>query len=108
METITGFVEHIVFRNEENGYTVLNLAVEEDEVTCVGVFQFISEGESVELKGEYTLLMDRSFRWNPMPSKHHRILCRLNGILAPGQSKESARLWQRGLCEGSRKIPFVL
>lgn len=55
METITGFVEHIVFRNEENGYTVLNLAVEEDEVTCVGVFQFISEGESVELKGEYTV-----------------------------------------------------
>lgn len=55
METITGFVEHIVFQNEENGYTVLNLAVEEDEVTCVGVFQFISEGESVELKGEYTV-----------------------------------------------------
>ena len=55
METITGFVEHIVFRNEENGYTVLNLAVEEDEVTCVGVFQFISEGESVEMKGEYTV-----------------------------------------------------
>lgn len=55
METITGFVEHIVFRNEENGYTVLNLAVEEDEVTCVGVFQFIGEGESVELKGEYTV-----------------------------------------------------
>ena len=55
METITGFVEHIVFRNEENGYTVLNLAVEEDEVTCVGVFRFISEGESVELKGEDTV-----------------------------------------------------
>lgn len=55
METITGFVEHIVFRNEENGYTVLNLVVEEDEVTCVGVFRFISEGESVELKGEYTV-----------------------------------------------------
>lgn len=55
METITGFVEHIVFRNEENGYTVLNLAVEEDEITCVGVFRFISEGESVELKGEYTV-----------------------------------------------------
>ena len=55
MEIVTGYVEHIVFRNEENGYTVLNLAVEEDEVTCVGVFQFISEGESVELKGEYTV-----------------------------------------------------
>lgn len=56
METITGFVEHIVYRNEENGYTVLNLASnEEDEVTCVGVFQMISEGESLELTGEYTL-----------------------------------------------------
>ena len=55
METITGFVEHIVYRNEENGYTVLNLASnEEDEVTCVGVFQMISEGESLELTGEYT------------------------------------------------------
>ena len=56
METITGFVEHIVYRNEENGYTVLNLASnEEDEVTCVGVFQKISEGESLELTGEYTV-----------------------------------------------------
>lgn len=51
-----GFVEHIVYRNEENGYTVLNLASnEEDEVTCVGVFQMISEGESLELTGEYTV-----------------------------------------------------
>ena len=56
MDTITGFVEHIVYRNEENGYTVLNLASnEEDEVTCVGVFQMISEGESLELTGEYTV-----------------------------------------------------
>ncbi len=56
METITGFVEHIVYRNEENGYTVLNLASnEEDEVTCVGVFQMISKGESLELTGEYTV-----------------------------------------------------
>ena len=56
METITGFVEHIVYRNEENGYTVLNLASnEEDEVPCVGVFQMISEGESLELTGEYTV-----------------------------------------------------
>ena len=56
METITGFVEHIVYRNEEDGYTVLNLASnEEDEVTCVGVFQMISEGESLELTGEYTV-----------------------------------------------------
>ena len=55
MEIINGFVEHIVFRNEDNGYTVLNLVSDEDEITCVGVFQVISEGESVELSGEYTV-----------------------------------------------------
>ena len=56
METITGFVEHIVYRNEENGYTVLNLiSQDEDEVTCVGVFQIISEGECMEATGEYTV-----------------------------------------------------
>ncbi|WP_296116963.1 ATP-dependent RecD-like DNA helicase [uncultured Eubacterium sp.] len=56
METITGFVEHIVYRNEENGYTVLNLvSQDEDEITCVGVFQVISEGECMEATGEYTV-----------------------------------------------------
>lgn len=56
METITGFVEHIVYRNEENGYTVLNLvSQDEDEITCVGVFQIISEGECMEATGEYTV-----------------------------------------------------
>ncbi len=56
METITGFVEHIVYRNEENGYTVLNLlSQDEDEITCVGVFQIISEGECMEATGENTV-----------------------------------------------------
>ena len=56
MEIITGFVEHIVYRNEENGYTVLNLvSQDEDEITCVGVFQIISEGECLEATGEYTV-----------------------------------------------------
>ena len=53
MEVVTGYVEHIVFRNEENGYTVLNLENEEGEITCVGEFNFISEGELLELHGEY-------------------------------------------------------
>lgn len=54
MAVLEGFVEHIIFRNEDNGYTVLNLVCEEDEVTCVGVFSVISEGETVEMTGEYT------------------------------------------------------
>ncbi|MCI8327061.1 MAG: ATP-dependent RecD-like DNA helicase [Lachnospiraceae bacterium] len=53
MEEVTGYVEHIVFRNADNGYTVMNFAGEEDEITCVGVFSVISEGMYLKLKGEY-------------------------------------------------------
>ena len=53
METVTGYVGHIVFRNEENGYTVFHLENDDGEVTCVGNFNFISEGELMELTGEY-------------------------------------------------------
>ena len=44
---------HIVFRNEENGYTVFHLENDDGEVTCVGNFNFINEGEMLELNGEY-------------------------------------------------------
>lgn len=53
MEKVTGYVEHIVFRNEENGYTVFHLENEDGEVTCVGNLNFITEGEMLELEGEY-------------------------------------------------------
>ena len=54
MEILTGYVGHIVFQNAENGYTVLELVCGEDEITCVGIFHGVSEGESLELSGEYT------------------------------------------------------
>lgn len=54
VEVIKGYVEHIVFRNEENGYTVFHLENEDGEVTCVGNFSYISEGETLEVSGEYT------------------------------------------------------
>ena len=46
METIQGYVDHIIYRNTENGYTVLVLVCEEEELTCVGVFSDIVEGEN--------------------------------------------------------------
>lgn len=54
MEVIKGYVEHIVFRNEDNGYTVFNLENKDGELTCVGTFPYISEGEMLEVSGEYT------------------------------------------------------
>lgn len=54
MEVVTGYVEHIVFRNEDNGYTVFHLQNDDGEVTCVGNFNYISEGVLLEVSGEYT------------------------------------------------------
>lgn len=54
MESIKGYVEHIVYRNEENGYTVFNLNNDDGEITCVGNFHYIEEGELLHLEGGYT------------------------------------------------------
>lgn len=53
METIKGYIEHIIFRNDENGYTVLNLVSGGEDITCVGSFRYADEGENVELTGEF-------------------------------------------------------
>ena len=54
VESLAGYVEHIIYRNADNGYTVLNLVSGEDEITCVGIFSAIAEGENIEARGEYT------------------------------------------------------
>ncbi len=53
MDVLSGYVEKIVYRNNDNGYTVLTVADKRDETTCVGTFQYINEGEFVEMEGEY-------------------------------------------------------
>ena len=40
--TIEGYVEKIVYRNEENGYTVLSVTVEDDEITKFYYYQEFS------------------------------------------------------------------
>ena len=54
MEKINGYVDHIIYRNADNGYTVMILIYEEEEVTCVGFFSDIAEGENIEAAGDYT------------------------------------------------------
>lgn len=53
MEEIKGYVEHIVYRNEDNGYTVFELSNDDGEVTCVGTFACIQEGEMLRITGQY-------------------------------------------------------
>lgn len=53
-ETINGYVDHIIYRNTDNGYTVLVLICDEEELTCVGTFSDIAEGENIEARGVFT------------------------------------------------------
>ena len=53
VEELKGYVDHIIFRNPDNGYTVFVMVCDE-ELTCVGTFSMISEGENIRVKGEYT------------------------------------------------------
>ena len=53
MESITGYVDHIVFQNSENGYTVMILMMEGEEVTCVGMCKGLGQGENITAEGEY-------------------------------------------------------
>lgn len=53
MEKIQGMVSDIVFKNEENGYTIANLANENDEITIVGCMPTLSVGESIEIEGKW-------------------------------------------------------
>ncbi len=52
-KVIEGYVESIIYRNEDNGYTVLNLMTDGHELTCVGMFEYVGEGEMLELTGDY-------------------------------------------------------
>ena len=52
MKSLSGYVESITFRNEENGYTVLTLSYGKKEIKCTGNFGYISEGEYLEIEGE--------------------------------------------------------
>ncbi|MBD5478395.1 MAG: ATP-dependent RecD-like DNA helicase [Lachnospiraceae bacterium] len=54
METIEGFVDHIIFQNPDNGYTVLELTVDSGDCVLVGMLKGISQGDTIQAEGEYT------------------------------------------------------
>ena len=53
METIEGYIDHFLFYNDSNGYGVLELDTEDDDVICVGTFPGLSQGETIEATGEW-------------------------------------------------------
>lgn len=53
METIKGYVDHIIYQNKDNGYAVLSMNVDDEEEICVGIFRGVDNGENLEITGEY-------------------------------------------------------
>ena len=55
MEKLTGVIDHFLYRNETNGYGVMELTTEYDDVICVGTLSGYDEGEMVVVSGEYVI-----------------------------------------------------
>ena len=53
MDEIQGIIEEIVFRNEVNGYTVLEIEGNKQQTTIVGYFPFINIGETIKVAGQW-------------------------------------------------------
>lgn len=52
---VSGYIEKIIYRNENNGYTVLSVEADDDEYILVGNFNYIAEGEYIKAKGNIKL-----------------------------------------------------
>lgn len=55
MQTVSGYIEKIIYRNENNGYTVLSVECDGDDYVFVGTFNYIAEGEFIKAKGNMKL-----------------------------------------------------
>ena len=53
-QTVEGVVSALVFQNEENGYTILRLELEQEEITAVGTMPGVTAGEYLVLHGGWT------------------------------------------------------
>ena len=53
MEVLKGYIDHFIYRNEENGYAVVNFISDGHEQTLVGTFSDAGPGDILEAEGEY-------------------------------------------------------
>nr|MCR5279567.1 ATP-dependent RecD-like DNA helicase [Lachnospiraceae bacterium] len=72
MDTLKGYISSIIFQNNSNGYTVFSFVTDSGEETVVGNFGPVSEGEMLELTGEWTVhpVYDRQFKMKTYRETH--------------------------------------
>lgn len=90
---LEGFVEHIIYRNEDNGYTVFNIIFKNREVTCIGTFAALNEGEYISASGSYVKhpIYWKQFKINSYLLRFRKMKRRCSGILVRVRSRESVR-----------------
>ncbi|HEY5575669.1 MAG TPA: helix-hairpin-helix domain-containing protein, partial [Clostridiaceae bacterium] len=54
MQEIQGFVDTIVYQNDENGYAIARIKDRDETITIVGYIPYLSEGQSLKLNGDWT------------------------------------------------------
>ena len=89
-EQVTGYIDHIIYRNETNGYTVMVLKMEGDaELTCVGTFPDITQGAAVLAEGTYTHhnVYGRQFQVTSMQEKRPEDTLAMERYLGSGAIK---------------------
>lgn len=109
METLHGLVEHIVYHNENNGYTVLALMCQGDEIMCTGTMAMVNEGEYIKAEGDYVehaTYGTGNFELPHFPLKRRKIYFRLSDTSVPGQLKVSDRPLQAVLSKSSKRTAF--
>ncbi len=52
-EVYEGTVDEIIYQNEENGYTVMEFYTEEKDITVVGFFSYVFEGDHLKISGHF-------------------------------------------------------
>ena len=83
MAHLEGYVSHIRFHNEENGYTVMDIETTHGDEVLVGNFHYINEGEYICAEGEYV----------DHPAHGRKIRRRWNAILHLVRLKEWELRW---------------
>ena len=98
-EYIEGFVENIIYRNEDNGYTVFNVVYKGEEITCVGVFSYINAGEFITANGGFVKhpSYDMQFSIKSYEFKAPDDTKSVRRYLASGAIKGIVKKWLRGL-----------
>ncbi len=54
MEEVKGYIDHFIYKNDENGYGVIVFVTDGEELTCVGYFTDVDAGDTLVLRGEMT------------------------------------------------------